>query len=279
MVSIIIPAYNEEQVIGRCLNALLDGAHQGELEVIVACNGCNDGTAEKARAFGPPVWVVEIEQASKTAALNAGDSLATGFPRIYVDADVVLPLDSVRKVAMALQRNGALLASPVAVTETAHSSAAVRAFYDVSMRLPYNKVMVGTGVYALSERGRERFGEFPPIISDDGYVRSRFAPHERIAVEDAPVIVYAPGTLSDCIRVKTRSRLGIYELRSSYPHQTNADPKRPLAILRSLPWGVGLPWRVGVYVIVNVLTRVRAKRLLNDVAQYSWERDEASRNL
>lgn len=279
MISIIIPAYNEEQVIDRCLRSLLDGARPGELELIVACNGCTDRTSERARAFGPSVRVIEIERASKTAALNAADSVATGFPRIYVDADVVLPLGSVRKIATSLQRNGALLASPVAITETAHSSAPVRAFYDVFMRLPYNKVMVGTGVYALSKQGRERFGEFPSIISDDGYVRSRFAPHERIAVEDAAVKVYAPRTFSDCIRIKTRSRLGLYQLRSAYPHQDNADPKRPLAILRSLPWGIGLPWRVGVYLVVNVLTRVRAKRLLNNLESYDWQRDDASRNL
>lgn len=279
MISIIIPACNEEAVIGRCLRVLLDGARPGELEIIVACNGCSDQTALKARLFGSPVQVIELEQASKTAALNAAEQIAVGFPRLYVDADVVLPLVSVRRVAQALKRNGALLASPVAVTETAHSSRAVRAFYDIWTRMPYNQVMVGTGVYALSERGRARFGAFPDVIADDGFVRSRFSPQERIAVSDATVRVVAPRTLTDCIRIKTRSRLGLYELTARYPQPENADHKSALAIVRSLPWGPALPWRVMVYLGVNVVARLKARQLKKNLQQYRWQRDETSRNL
>jgi len=54
MVSIVIPAYNEEKVIRRTLNSLLDGADLTELEIVVCCNGCSDRTAEIAREFGPP---------------------------------------------------------------------------------------------------------------------------------------------------------------------------------------------------------------------------------
>ncbi len=276
MISIIIPAYNEEAVIERCLQALLSTADTGDLEVIVACNGCTDRSAERARAFGPPVWVIELEQASKAAALNAAERAATGFPRFYVDADVVLPLSAVRAVAAALQRNGHLLASPVAVTDTSGSSPAVRAFYAVWLRLPYNQVMVGTGAYALSKRGRKRFGEFPPLIADDGFVRSRFRPEERIAVAEAAVSVTAPKTLGDLIRVKTRSRLGAYQLASRYPEPAGADAKRPAAIARSLPWGLTLPWRLGVYLWVNIAARARARRRLHG-DKLTWDRDEASR--
>ena len=276
MISVIIPAHNEEAVIGRCLSALLHGAAPGELEVIVACNGCSDRTAERARAFGPPVWVIELEEASKVAALNAGDRAATGYPRFYVDADVVLPLSSVRAVAGALQRTGHLLASPVPVTHTSQSSRAVRAFYAVWLRLPYNQVMVGTGVYALSERGRKRFAEFPTVIADDGFVRSRFRPEERIAVAEATVNVIAPKTLGDLIRVKTRTRVGGYQLAARYPQPAGADPKRPAAIARSLPWGLTLPWQLAVYLWVNVVTRARARRRLH-TDKLTWDRDETSR--
>ena len=43
-VSVVIPAHNEETVIGRCLAALFAGAGEGELDVVVVCNGCRDGT-------------------------------------------------------------------------------------------------------------------------------------------------------------------------------------------------------------------------------------------
>lgn len=277
MISIIVPAHNEQSVIGRCISALLDGQAVGELEVIVACNGCSDQTAAIARAFGEPVKVIEIPDTSKTAALNAADAVASGYPRLYVDADVVLPLTSVRMLSAALSSEGARFACPVACTDTTKSSAAVRAFYAIWLRLPYNRVGVGTGVYALSQKGRAVFESFPPIIADDAYVRSRFAPHERIAIQEAPVTVYAPRTFSDLLRVKTRSRLGGYQLRELYSRNDNRDRKRPEAVIGSLPLSMKLPYQLCVYVTVNVITRVRARRWLNSSHDYHWEKDESSR--
>lgn len=278
MISVVIPAHNEQAVIDRGLHALLDGAEAGELEIIVACNGCTDATANKAREFAPPVQVIEIDRASKTAALNAADRLATAFPRLYVDADVVLPLSSARKVAAELERSAHLLASPVARTDTSASSPTVRAFYDVWLRLPYNRVMVGTGVYGLSKEGRGRFGEFPDIIADDGFVRSRFGLAERAAVAGALVTVVAPRTLGDLIRVKTRSRLGRYELSKRYPEEPGAgDPRHAPSIVSSLPWDPALPWRLTVYLWVNVLVRIRARCRFHTGVVTSWDRDEAAR--
>ena len=84
--------------------------------------------------------------------------------------------------------------------------------------LPYvREGMIGVGVYALSDDGRRRFGEFPDVIADDGYVRMLFDANERVRVDDAPVRVYAPERLSDLVRIKTRSRLGRYELGQRFP--------------------------------------------------------------
>src|SRR5579863_9072886 len=102
MISIIIPAHNEASVIARTLQAITAGAEAGELEVIVVCNGCNDGTADTARRFGPLVRVIETNIASKTHALNLGDESAQGFPRIYADADVVIGIDAIRALAYRL---------------------------------------------------------------------------------------------------------------------------------------------------------------------------------
>ena len=98
------------------------------------------------------------------------------------------------------------------------SSLAVRAYYRVWTRLPYvREGMIGVGVYALSEDGRRRFEAFPDVIADDGYVRTLFDPGERVRVDDAPVRVYAPERFSDLVRIKTRSRLGRYELGQRFP--------------------------------------------------------------
>jgi glycosyltransferase involved in cell wall biosynthesis len=79
--SVVIPAHNEERVIGRCLEVLQAGLRPGELEVVVVANGCTDNTERVARSAVPAVRVVSLAEASKAAALNAGDAVASAFPR------------------------------------------------------------------------------------------------------------------------------------------------------------------------------------------------------
>jgi len=282
MISVIIPAYNEEAVIGRCLETLLRGARPGELEVIVACNGCRDRTADVARAFGPPVKVVETTTASKVAALNLGESVATGFPRIYLDADVRIGIDSIRAMARVLSdpSSGALAASPVMDMDYSPASWGVRAFYKVWRALPYTREgMVGVGTFGLSEAGRRRFDKFPDIINDDGYVRILFQAHERPVVPDAVSTVMAPANLKGLSAIMTRSRLGMYQLRQRFPELMGREMSNKsyggaakLVISRPAMWPAA-----AVYLWVNLLTRFRARRQMKKINAYVWERDDSSR--
>src|SRR5262249_21792528 len=155
--------------------------------------------------FGERIQVVETEVASKTHALNLGDERARGYPRFYVDADVVLPLEAVRIIAARLEETGAPAASPSMDVDLTGSSWPVRAFYAVWRRMPYTREgMIGVGVYVLTEAGRARFDRFPDVVADDGFVRCHFAPSERILVDEARVRVVAPASLPDLVRVKTR---------------------------------------------------------------------------
>ena len=111
-VSVIIPAHNEARVIDRCLRSMHRGSVTGELEIIVVCNGCSDETAAVAGRSVPGVRVVDLEHASKSAALNAGDAIATRFPRFYVDADVEVAIEAIRATAAELSAARALCAAP-----------------------------------------------------------------------------------------------------------------------------------------------------------------------
>src|SRR5664280_2649700 len=112
MISIVIPAHNEAAVIGRCLSSILADAEPGEFEVVVVCNACSDETVETASSFGRDVQVAELPVASKAAALNAGDALATRFPRHFIDADIEVRADDIRRVDAVLSGGTALVAAP-----------------------------------------------------------------------------------------------------------------------------------------------------------------------
>jgi glycosyltransferase involved in cell wall biosynthesis len=277
---IVIPAYNEELAIGRTLERILDGARPGELEIIVAANGCTDRTADVARAFGSPVTVVETEVGSKVGALNLADQHASAFPRIYMDADIGASIETMREVVRALGQPGVLAAAPRVEVDTTHASRTVRAFYRVWTNLPYFlEGMIGSGFYALSATGRARFESFPDVIADDGYVRLLFAPDERRIIESCRFTIIAPQNLSSLVKVKTRSRLGGRELRARFPEMQTNDGEGNVsgAGLRALRGRPDLWASLPAYAFVVGLTAIRCRLQRAEGGATYWERDETSR--
>lgn len=278
MISIIIPAYNEADVIERCLDALTARPVEGGIEIIVACNGCKDATAELAGAYAPAVRVVETQTASKIAALNLGDSAATGFPRIYLDADVVVDLETIEALAEALRVDQALAAAPKMHVDLSQSSWPVRAFYRVWLEQPYHQQgLIGGGFYAVSEAGRARFDAFPPVIADDEFVRRHFNADERLNPEGLTFTIKAPHRFSDLVKVKTRSRLGRMELKQKFPRLSSGSGEESGSKTFDIGKKPGLWPAAFVYLLVNALTRLRARRQIRELDSYQWERDESSR--
>lgn len=276
MISVIVPAHNEESVIARGLRAMITGAGPDELEVIVACNGCTDRTFEIASGFGLAVRAIDVPVASKIAALNAGDSVARGEIRFYVDADVVLDLESIRRMASVLHRGDILMATPEVRMNLKNACWPVRGFYRIWTRLPYNceSGQVGTGVYALSAAGRARFECFPEVIADDGFIRFLFEDCERATVAGAVSLVDAPRTLAGLIRIKSRARLGQYQLNERIP-TLRAQNKHTLwkmirfVIVRPTLWPSAI-----AYQYVNYVARRNAAKLLR-MSQVTWGRDDS----
>lgn len=279
MISIIIPAHNEAGSIKEGLLGLLPGIELGELEIIVVCNACTDRTADIVRTCHDQIDCVEVEKPSKVNALNVGDVRAHHFPRIYMDADVRVSYEDVLALADALRTGDKLAVSPQMKMDVSRSSWIVRAYYDIWSQLPYCcEGMMGVGVYALSQEGRSRFDLFPDLISDDGYVRLQFLPEERGAVGGIFSTVTAPSHLLGLIKIKTRSRLGEYELRQKYPDLFKNDGKDYANAMSHIlrKWQ---QWpKVLVYILVNLMTRIRAKVFLLLRGYAVWERDESSRN-
>ncbi|MFN7843965.1 MAG: glycosyltransferase [Pirellula sp.] len=228
MPSIIIPAYNEAAVIGRTLNCLLNQKTNDEVDIIVACNGCNDNTAEIAKR-SPGVRVLETNAAGKSIALNMGDDAATKFPRIYLDADIEVSETFISDMKKSLDNDLICVAWPQVRFDLTDASPSVQAFYEVWSNLPYHiPGKIGVGAYALNQRGRSAFDRFPHIIADDGFIRGLFPQKEQRAVVDTcHTIVKVPSDLKSLIAIKTRSRMGLYELNKCYPaiHKGHADEK------------------------------------------------------
>jgi len=89
-ISIVIPAFNEEKLLGESLAQIKSAAAtfsklDWEFEIIVCDNNSTDRTAEIARAAGATVVFEPVNQIAR--ARNSGAAAATGDWLVFVDAD------------------------------------------------------------------------------------------------------------------------------------------------------------------------------------------------
>jgi glycosyltransferase involved in cell wall biosynthesis len=272
--AIIIPAHNEAAVIGRCLDALAPLSATGTAQVIVACNGCQDSTAQIARQH-PGVTVLEIGTASKTAALRAADLRTDAAQRVYLDADVVLSPNAAVALIDYLRSETAVAARPPVAFDTAGAAWPVRRWYAVRSRLPsIQGCLWGAGVYALSERGRTRFGEFPDVVADDLFVNDLYAESEIAIVPTDPVIVSTPRKTRDLVRILKRKYRSQSDGSRAPAGVVSTGQRRQLrdltALLREDPGRAG---DCVVYVALILVGRIWAILGSDSV----WERDNSSR--
>jgi glycosyltransferase involved in cell wall biosynthesis len=104
MISFVVPAYNEERLLGRTLAALHSAASGlgQSYELIVVDDGSTDATVTVALALGARVVPVEFRQIGR--ARNAGALAAIGSTLIFVDADTLVPEATLRATIEALRR-------------------------------------------------------------------------------------------------------------------------------------------------------------------------------
>ncbi|MER6029955.1 glycosyltransferase family 2 protein [Streptomyces sp. NPDC001851] len=285
MTSIVIPAHNEARVIGRLLDSLLadcPGADSSgaETDIVVVCNGCTDDTARIAAARGPRVRVVEIPVPSKHVALRTGDDHARGFPRLYVDADVVLTSAGARALAEPLYDDtaGVLATAPERRIPLAGCAWRVRAYYRVWQRLPaVREGLFGRGVIAVSQAGHARIAALPPLMADDLAASLAFAPAERRVVGAARVVIHPPRTWRDLVKRRIRAAISTAQVEQRQgPHGASARTSKAdlLAVLRGEP---KLLPGVVVFVAAAVAARRGAQQAIRERDFGTWLRDESSR--
>lgn len=97
--SIVIPAYNEEAYIKKCLESMVTELARShfDVEVIVVNNASVDRTGEVARSF-PFVHVVDESRKGLVRARQTGYQISTGDLVANVDADTLMPKGWINRV-------------------------------------------------------------------------------------------------------------------------------------------------------------------------------------
>lgn len=110
-ISIVVPAYNEERLIGETLRRIQSALapfqqRQWEFEIIVCNNNSSDRTAEIAEAAGAIVVFEPINQIAR--ARNRGAEAASGDWLIFIDADSHPSAELFNDVAEQIESGGCL---------------------------------------------------------------------------------------------------------------------------------------------------------------------------
>ena len=272
--SVIVPASNEESLIGGCLDAVLasDWGLDAPLECIVVANGCRDATAAVARhrtdAFAARGWaltVLDLPEGGKLPALDAGDTAARAGARAYLDADVTVSPPLLSQIARALDTGAARYASG-AVRITATDTWVSRAYARIYRQVPFMTHGVpGCGLFAVNAAGRARWGSWPRIISDDTFARLSFTPEERIAVPapyDWPIVE----GWRNLVKVRRRQNRGVTEIEQTFPDLLKNDDKPAFPTTRKLAMALRDPIGFAVYSGVALAVKLAA------APQQDWSR-------
>lgn len=152
-VSVVVPAYNEELFIGRCLGSLVGQSVKPD-EIIIVDNNSTDKTVEIAKRFH--VKVVKEKTQGMTHARNRGFNEARHEIIARCDADVVVPSDWIERIKKNFTRKKIdALSGPVAYTDSpfiTHSPIPSQVYLE-SLRLlsKGNRYLVGPNMSLTKE--------------------------------------------------------------------------------------------------------------------------------
>lgn len=106
-ISVVIPVYNEEKYIQKCLDSLMKQEEKPD-EIIIVDNNCTDKTISIVKKF-KNITVIQEKKQGITPARNKGFNSAKYEIIARCDADVVLPPDWIKKIKYDFNHNKKIL--------------------------------------------------------------------------------------------------------------------------------------------------------------------------
>lgn len=218
LLSVIIPAYNEEGYVGRTIEALLATDYAEEnLQIVVVDDGSTDGTYEEAKAYASEqVTVVTKENGGKYSALNYGLMFCDGEYVVTIDADSLVAEEALRRIVAPLKEDPATgaVAGNVKVTNRDSLVTKCQALeYVVSINI-YRRVFDLAGVVTVvpgclgayrRDVLEEVFAYDPETLTEDFDVTLKVLKQGyKVRASRALVYTEAPATWSDLYNQRIR---------------------------------------------------------------------------
>jgi cellulose synthase/poly-beta-1,6-N-acetylglucosamine synthase-like glycosyltransferase len=147
--TVLVPAHNEEVLIGRCIRSVLASANSST-EVLVVAHNCTDATVVQAEAAGARVLVLnDSSHSGKGCALNYGFTATLAGPSqavLVIDADSLVKADLIPEVRRRFQTGTRALQCRYEVNNSQDSGRTklmTLAFYGANVIRPRGRARLG----------------------------------------------------------------------------------------------------------------------------------------
>ncbi len=199
MISVVIPAYNEEKFLPACLDSLAAQKTSREFEVIVVDNNSTDKTGEIARSYKTKILNLKVVLESKK---GRGQARSTGFKHasgdliFSTDADTILPSNWIESIAGVFEENpgiAAVVGSWRIEDYSTFKSALLHFIQPTAMRLYrlfFGHYWLNGFNFAIQKNAYEKSGGFSTILGAQEDVdlalrvskigKIKFLPHMRV---------------------------------------------------------------------------------------------------
>lgn len=219
MVSIVIPAYNEEAQISKVLNSLSQQKADFQFEVIVVNNGSTDSTTDIASSYKNRLAISVINELKKGrgSARAAGFAVAKGDIILSTDADAVVPSDWIEKMIEHFKNPKIIAVTGIFRIQDCsfitNSIFNIISFLSTYLyRMIFGYFWVCGANFAVRKNAYRTVGGFSKIANgmEDVELSSRLRKHGKI-IFDPNLIVITSGR-----RLKGRFLQGLYEYLRSF---------------------------------------------------------------
>lgn len=235
-ISVIIPAYNEEGVIIKTVNSVLDADYpKNKMEVLVVNDGSKDKTVDEVNSIKDKrvKLIDKVKNSGKADSLNKGIDKAKGEVIITLDSDSYITKDSIRRLVSYFDKDVAAVTSAVKVREDKDLN-----FYEKLQRVEYlftifnrrlfsmiNGVYVTPGpLSAFKKQIFDELGGFDRnnIMEDQEMaLRIQSANYRIESCMDAVVYTDVPKDFSSLMRQRERWHRGGFKNVAKYSYMVN----------------------------------------------------------
>lgn len=104
-VSVIVPVYNAEQFLGKCIDSIIGQTYKN-IELILVDDGSSDSSGRICDEYAEKdarIKVIHQKNSGVSAARNAGMASAAGDLYFFVDSDDYIPVDSIESLHMTME--------------------------------------------------------------------------------------------------------------------------------------------------------------------------------